>query len=152
MYHRLKIFTAAAFSIFIVVKLYCCKGIKAPAPHGIHGEYSFTSNTPVYTANGITKDSILRALAKENLVIKTGRLNDYDAPWDSLRYLIGGIPCGGQRVEAYVEFKDKRVANTAFQVLWFNAKPTKDNNEYQERTENYYKCFESLLNKKNLIR
>jgi len=152
MYRWLKIFTSSVFTIFIVVNLYCCKGIKAPAPDGIHGEYSFTSNTPVYTANGITKDSILKALIKENLVVKSGRLNDYDASWDSLRYLIESIPCGEQKIEAYVEFKDKKAANTTFQVLWFNAPPTKDHNEYQKRTQNYYKCFEFLLNKNELIK
>ncbi len=152
MYRWFKILTITAFAIFFIVKLYYCKGIKAPAPHGIHGEYALTSNPPIYTTNGITKDAIIKVLVKENLVVKSGRLNDYDASWDSLRYLIGNIPCGEQKIEAYIEFKDKKAVNTTFQILWFNAEPTKDNNEYQKRTENYYKCFEALLNKNKLVK
>lgn len=147
----LKISIGLAIAIFVVVKLYCCRGIKAPAPYGIHGEYSLVS-TPTYTANGVEKDSLLKLLTKENLIVKNGRVNDYDPPWDSLRYLVANIPCDEEKIEAYIEFKDKRARNTTFQVLWFNAEPTRDNKEYEKRAEKYFKCFESLLRKNQLIK
>jgi len=151
-YRNIKIIIGLAIPVFVIVKLSCCRGINAPAPLGIHGEYSLTSNVPIYKTNNINKDSVLKILSKENLNIKTGKFNDYGAPWDSLRYLIGNIPCDKQLIEAYIEFKDKRATNTTFKVLWFNATPTKDDKIYQKLTDSYYKCFESFLRKHNAIK
>ncbi len=139
------------FTALILVGIYCCTGIKTPAPLGIHGEYSSISYTPNYQTN-MSKDSLLLILAKENVTIKSGRLNNYDPPWDSLRYVLGNITCDNQKIEAYIEFKDKRATNTTFQVFWFNATPTKDDKIHEKLTTNYYQCFEALLKKNNLIK
>lgn len=150
-YKGLKIFIGLAIIVFLAVKLYCCKGIMAPAPSGIHGHYSSATYDPEYKTK-MSVDSFLTVLKKDGMIIKSGRLNDYDPPWDSLRYLIGNIPCDKQQIEAYIEFKDKRATNTTFKVMWFNAPPTKDDKIYQKLTESYYKCFESLLKSHNLIK
>lgn len=150
-YQNVKIIIGLAIAVFVIVKLSYCRGIMAPAPLGIHGIFSSISYDPNYQTT-MSMDSILMLLEKKNITIKTGRLNDYDAPWDSLRYVLGNIPCDKQQIEAYIEFKDKRATNTTFKVLWFNAEPTKDDKEYRKRTEAYYECFEALLKTNNLIK
>jgi hypothetical protein len=146
----IKVIIGLVIAFFAIWELSCCRGIMAPAPLGIHGHYSSTSDTPNYQV-GIGIDSILMLFSKANITIKTGRLNDYDAPWDSLSYVLSDIPCDKQQIEAYIEFKDK-TANTTFRVLWFNAAITKDDKLYQKLTESYYKCFESFLRGHNLIK
>lgn len=137
----------------ILIKLIGCLGIKSKAPKGIHGEFTLESSTSEYIANGLTKDSVLEILMQENLRVKNGRLNDYDAPFDSLRYLIGEIRCGNnEQIEAYIEFKDKTSKNTSFKIIWFNANPTKNDSEYDLRTKEYYDCFETLMKRCKIIK
>jgi hypothetical protein len=149
-YKEIKILLKLSMSIVFVAKIYCCTGIMAPAPNGIHGTYAVV-NPPVYEINGLTKDSMLIAFAKGNLIINSGRLNNYDPPWDSLSYLISNIYCGREKIEAYIEFSNKSDTNTTLKLVHFNALPTKDNEEYKKRVENYYKCFEDLLSTLRII-
>jgi hypothetical protein len=146
-----KYIIASIVTTLILVGVYCCTGIKTPAPLGVHGEYSSISYNPNYQAS-MSKDSFLLMLSKENVEIKSGRLNNYDPPWDSLRYVLGNIICDNQEIEAYIEFKDKKATNRTFKVFWFNAAPTKDDKIYEKLTANYYNCFEALLKKNNLIK
>lgn len=124
---------------------------KTPAPKGIHGEYALTNNSPIYQTN-LNKDSLLLKLTEEKLIVKPGQLDNYGAPWDSLRYLIDQIPCNQQKIEAYIEFFDSGRANTKFRVLWFNASTTTNNEVYEQLTRNYYECFEKLLKKYGIIK
>ena len=95
-------------------------GIMSPAPLGIHGIYSMVLNDRIYKVKA-PKDSILHVFEKEGLLVSKDRLNQYDPPWDSLRYLIGNVNCGNQKIEPYIEFeKLKRDGCTVFRVLWIN--------------------------------
>ena len=116
----------------------------APAPAGIHGTYSSTSYNPTYKAP-VSKDSLLKQLEAGKMLVKSGRLNSYDPPLDSLRYLIGNIRCDTGNVEAYIEFFDKKGPQSTFRVLWFNAAPTTDDKVYDRLTSSYYQCFEREL-------
>jgi len=133
-------------AIISLVSIYSCK-FKSPAPAGIHGEYSLTPDSYVYQANGINKDSVLSIFKMNDLKVTGGKLNNYDAPWDSLRYLIGNIPCDTQNIEAYIEFTDKKALN-----IWFNATPTDDDEKYEKLAKGYYECFEALLKKSGIIK
>jgi hypothetical protein len=115
-----------------------------PAPAGIHGTYSSTSYNPTYKAPD-SKDSLLILLEDGKMLVRSGRLNSYDPPWDSLRYLIGNIQCDTGRIEAYIEFLDKKEPQSTFRVLWFNATPTTDDKIYDRLTNTYYQCFEREL-------
>src|SRR5689334_9457942 len=95
------------------------------APPGIHGLYSLADYDLVYKTK-YDKDTLLSDLAKDGLVIKSGRLHDYDPPWDSLRYLIDNITCDKQKIEPYIEFhREKQKGFTTFRILWINAAPNK---------------------------
>ena len=137
-----------AIVIIVILQLFSC----TPAPHGIHGLYELDSNKNIYQANNLCKDSFLNVLVKEHIAVKPDTSLKYGAPWDSLRYLLGNIPCDSQHIEAYVEFKDKRANNVTFRLLWFNATPTKDDKIYQKLAESFYKCFDSFLKGHNLIK
>ena len=121
--------------------------IMKPAPPGIHGHYSLADYDPVYKTK-YDKDSLLKQLETDNLLIKSGRLNDYDPPWDSLRYLIGNVRCDTQNIEPYIEFRrEKQNGFTTFRILWINATPNEnyDTTLYQTMTREYYNCFEAIL-------
>lgn len=120
--------------------------IMAPAPSGIHGTYS--SNSPRNYELNKSKDSVIAIFERNGLSIKTGKLNDYDAPWDSLRYGINKFPCDKDIIEAYIEFAK---SGASFKILWFNGSPTDDERIYNLRVEKYYYCFESFLKANNLI-
>jgi hypothetical protein len=135
--------TAGSFWLVIYL-LKDCKGFMAPAPAGIHGTYSSTSYNPTYKAPD-SKDSLLILLEDGKMLVRSGRLNSYDPPWDSLRYLIGNIQCDTGRIEAYIEFLDKKEPQSTFRVLWFNATPTTDDKIYDRLTNTYYQCFEREL-------
>lgn len=123
--------------------------IMKPAPPGIHGNYSITGYDPVYKTSN-EKDSLLQRLEKDGLEIKSGRLHDYDPPWDSLRYVIGNIPCGTEKIESYIEFsKEKQDSLTTFRVLWMNAAPNEsyDTALYNTMARKYYDCFETILSR-----
>lgn len=124
--------------------------ILAPAPSGVHGEYSLNS-AKIYQTNK-SRDSVLFIFKKNGLVIKTGRLNYYDAPWDSLRYRIEKFSCGDDLIEAYIEFEKKKNSGSSFKVLWFNGPPTEDENNYSQRTQKYYKCFENFLQLNGIVK
>lgn len=143
-YNKIKILLKLSILIVFLAKIYCCTGIMAPAPNGTHGTYTVV-NPHIYEINGLTKDSLLTAFAKRNLIINSGRLNNYDPPWDSLSYLISNIYCGREKIEAYIEFSKKSDTNRTLKLVHVNALPTKDDEEYENRVENYYKCFEDLL-------
>ncbi|RYE55632.1 MAG: hypothetical protein EOP48_09795 [Sphingobacteriales bacterium] len=122
-------------------------GIMKPAPPGIHGLYSLRSYGRIYKTR-YSKDSLLGRLANDGLTIKSGRLHDYDPPWDSLRYLIDNVVCDTQKVEPYIEFrKEKERDSTTFRILWINATPNEsyDTTLYQNLTKKYYDCFETIL-------
>jgi hypothetical protein len=121
--------------------------IMKPAPPGIHGLYSSDDRDAIYKTN-LHKDTLLHELDKEGLVIKSGRLHDYDPPWDSLRYLIDNITCDTQRIEPYIEFrKDRANGLTTFKILWINATPnlSYDTAVYWTLTRKYYNCFDAIL-------
>jgi hypothetical protein len=121
--------------------------IMKPAPPGIHGLFSSADYNPLYNTK-YDKDSLLKYLEKEGLIIKSGILNDYDPPWDSLRYLVGNIRCDTQIIEPYIEFnKEKHNGLTTFRILWINATPNEsyDTTLYQTLTKKYYDCFEKIL-------
>lgn len=121
--------------------------IMKPAPPGIHGHYSLDQHNPVYKTKH-DKDSLLNMLRLEGLVIKSGRLHDYDPPWDSLRYLVDNIQCDTQKIEPYIEFqREKQNDFTTFSILWINATPNEsyDTMLYQTMTKKYYNCFEAIL-------
>ena len=127
-------------------------GIMTPAPLGIHGIYSLETSDRIYKSR-FQKDSLLHMLEKEGLIIKADRLNKYDPPWDSLRYLIGNVYCGNQSIEPYIEFKkDKEDGYTIFQVLWINAAPNAsyDTNVYKTLTIKYFRCLEEVLKRNNI--
>jgi len=118
-----------------------------PAPRGIHGIYSSANYDRVYKTK-LHKDSLLVDLEKEGLIIKSGRLHDYDAPWDSLRYLIDSVTCDTQRIEPYIEFfKEKQNGLTCFKIIWINAAPnlSYDTSVVPILTKKYYDCFEDIL-------
>lgn len=143
---------AGLFSILVVIfLLFSCRGFMKPAPIGVHGQYSLLEETS-YKTNNLSKDSILKILMLNDLSIKEGRLNKYDPPWDSLRYIIGNINCNAQLIEACVEFQDKNSITSTFKVLWFNAIPTNDDSVYKIRAKEYYQCFEAVLKKNNIIK
>ena len=118
----------------------------APAPSGIHGVYS--SSSPKNYQLNKSKDSVLSVFIEKGLLIKMGKLNDYDAPWDSLRYGIDRIKCDKDLIEAYIEFAK---SGSSFRILWFNGSPTEDERIYNLRVEKYYYCFEKFLKANNLI-
>lgn len=121
--------------------------IKKYAPPGIHGHYSLPDYDPVYKTK-YDKDSLLKYLEKDGLQIKMGRLNDYDPPWDSLRYLIDNIRCDTQNIETYIEFRrEKQKGYITFRILWINATPNEsyDTTLYQKLTKKYFNCFETIL-------
>lgn len=121
--------------------------IGKPAPPGIHGLYSLYDYNPVYKTKH-DKDSLLNLLKVDGLVIKSGRLHDYDAPWDSLRYLIDNIRCDTQIIEPYIEFqREKQNDFTTFKILWINATSNEsyDTILYQTMTKKYFNCFETIL-------
>ena len=121
--------------------------IMKPAPPGIHGLYSSPDYDLVYkSVHG--KDTLLHDFEKDGLLVKSGRLNEYDPPWDSLRYLIDNIICDTQKIEPYIEFrKEKQNGFTTFRILWINATPNEsyDTTFYQNMTRQYYDCFEAIL-------
>ncbi len=122
-------------------------GIMKPAPPGIHGLFLSADYDPLYKTK-YDKDSLLKYLEKDGLQIKSGRLNDYDPPWDSLRYLVDNIRCDTQNIEPYIEFhKEKQNGFTTFRILWINATPNEsyDTTLYQTLTKKYYDCFETIL-------
>lgn len=119
-----------------------------PAPPGIHGLYS-SDYDPVYKTTD-DKDSLLHDLEREGILVKSGRLHDYDPPWDSLRYVIGNIRCDTQLIEPYIEFfRGKQEGFTSFRILWINAAPNKsyDTTLYNNLTKKYYDCFEAILSR-----
>jgi len=118
-----------------------------PAPPGIHGLYSLVDYDPVFKTK-YEKDSLLEQLETDGLIIKSGRLHDYDPPWDSLRYLIDNVRCETQNIEAYIEFRrTKQDSFTTFRILWINAAPNEsyDTTLYETLTKKYYNCFETIL-------
>lgn len=121
--------------------------INKPAPLGIHGRFLAIDYNPLYKAK-YGKDSLLKCLEKDGLLIKSGRLNNYDPPWDSLRYLIGNIHCDTQIIEPYIEFnKEEHNGLTTFRILWINSSPNEsyDSTVYETLTHKYYHCFETIL-------
>ena len=127
-------------------------GIMSPAPLGVHGIYSFVQCDRMYKVK-IQKDSLLHAFKKEGFIVSADRLNKYDPPWDSLRYLISNIYCGNQKIEPYIEFKkEKSDGFTLFQILWINAAPNMsyDTNIYKMLTIKYYNCFEDILKRNDV--
>ena len=121
--------------------------IMKPAPPGIHGLYSLTEYDPAYRTK-YEKDSLLKHLEKDGLIIKSGRLHNYDPPWDSLRYLVDNIRCDTQNIEPYIEFRrEKQNGFTKFKILWINATPNEsyDTTIYQTLAKRYYDCFEAIL-------
>ena len=121
--------------------------IMKPAPRGIHGLYSLAGYDPIYKSK-YDKDSLLKYLKTDSLLIKSGRLHDYDPPWDSLRYLIDNVHCDTQTIEPYIEFhRQKQNGFTVFRILWINATPIEsyDTTLYQTLTKKYYDCFEKIL-------
>jgi hypothetical protein len=137
LYKRIAVLGALAFAVFIIVRLQHCRGFLSPAPLGTHGAYSLSRDL-VYTANKMTKDSVLEIFTADGLDIK------FDQPTGSGRCLVNNIPCNGVKIEAYIEFLDKPGTDAKFKVLWFNAESTDDDEEYQKRAEDYYECFEAL--------
>ena len=143
-----------AFFFFVLIVIFVGLFIKyAPrylaimktAPRGIHGLYSLADYDPLYKTN-YDKDTLLLELQKEGLLIKSGRLNDYDPPWDSLRYLIDNITCDTQKIEPYIEFRrEKQNGFTTFRILWINATPNENDDLYRTLTKKYYGCFETIL-------
>ncbi len=149
MLREIKLLLFVILSIIIFIDC-SCKGF-GYAPHGHSGCYS-RINDSIYKTTNLCKDSILSILESKNLVIKTGRLQSYDPPWDSLRYVISNIPCDTGSVEAYIEFNDKKSHNATIRILWFNSTPTEDDSLYLKRTEVYYRCFELLLKENNITK
>lgn len=127
--------------------------IKRPAPPGIHGLYSLHENDRTYTTT-FDKDSLLKFLETDGFEIKSGRLNDYDPPWDSLRYLIDNIKCDALIIEPCIEFhKVKENGFTEFRILWIYAAPNESNDTtlYHALTHKYYDCFESILKRHGVL-
>jgi hypothetical protein len=121
--------------------------IMKPAPEGIHGLYSLADYDPIYKTKD-DKDSLLKYLQMDGLIVKSGRLNDYDPPWDSLRYLVDNIRCDTQNIEPYIEFhKEKQNGFTTFRILWINSTLNEnfDSTLYRTLTKSYYNCFETIL-------
>ena len=121
----------------------------SPAPPGIHGEYSINELNGYYLTN-FNKDTLLKRLKLEGLIIKSGRINDYDPPWDSLRYLVDNIKCGNQKIKAYIEFgKVDHDSLTHFRILWINgpANTSKDTLIYNNIARKYYSCFGEIFKK-----
>src|SRR5579875_3593798 len=117
--------------------------IMKPAPPGIHGLYSLANYDPVYKTKH-DKDSLLKQLEIDGLIIKSGRLHDYDPPWACLRYLIDNLRCDTQNIEPYIEFRKEKQNNlTTFRILWINATPNEsyDTTVYQTMSKKYYNCF-----------
>lgn len=127
---------------------YSCKGF-GYAPHGHSGCYRRITDS-IYKTNNLCKDSILKILASKDLIIKSGRLQSYDPPWDSLRYIISNIPCDTDKIEAYIEFNDKDSKNATIKILYFESTPTEDDSLYVRKTEAFYKCFEQILKENNI--
>ncbi len=148
---KITLITTGIFTLLLIIYLFCFVGFMKPAPRGIHGNYSLDSSQ-VYTLNEITKDSILKVFSKEKLLVKSGRLNNYDVPWDSLRYYVGNINCDNEIIEAFIDFEDKKAINTTMKILWYNAEPTEDDDEYQKRAERYCNCFDAFLKRKKLVK
>lgn len=135
--------------ILIVILVDCsCKGL-GYAHHGHSGCY-LRINDSIYKTNNLSRDSILSILKSKNLIIKTGRLQSYDPPWDSLRYVISNIPCDTNKTEAYIEFNDKHSNMTTIKILYFISTPTEDDTVYLKKTEAFYKCFELILKENNI--
>jgi hypothetical protein len=128
-----------------------CRGFMAPAPAGIHGTFSSSSYNPTYKAP-VYKDSLLKAIAASQIIVRSGRLHSYDPPWDSLSYLLSNIPCDTGHVEAYIEFSNKKESQSTFRVLSFNASPIKDDEDYDRLTKHYYNCFETVLENYHVIK
>lgn len=123
--------------------------IMKPAPPGIHGNYSLAEYDLTYKTE-YDKDSLLHNLEKDGLDIRSGRLHDYDPPWDSLRYLVGNIRCDTQQIESYIEFrKEKQDGFTTFRILGMSATPNEsyDTMLYRNLTKKYYDCFETILSR-----
>jgi hypothetical protein len=126
---------------FITYLSFNWRGFKSPAPMGIHGTYSLDSTTFFTTAQ--TKDSMLFHFQNRGWNIKPGRLNEYDPPWDSLRYLVGNIKCDTTNIEGYIEFTKE--STTRFFVLWINAPPSDDDAVYEKLSHKYFDCLEDQL-------
>lgn len=128
----------------LIFSLKDCRGFIAPAPAGIHGNYSSASFYSTYKAL-VSKDSLLKTLEASKIFVRSGRLNSYDPPWDSLSYILGNIPCDTGHVEAYIQFSDKNERQSTFHVLWFNASPTTNDEDYDWLTKRYYNCFDEIF-------
>ena len=142
------------FIVLISTSWHYCRFL-APAPqgvHGIYGRYGRESDFSTYQIKNVTKDEFLDVLIKNGIIVKGERLNDYDPPWDSLRYILDHIPCDKLPLEAYIEFADKKNVNTTFNVIWCKSEPTMNEKEYLKIEAQCYSCFESFLRKYNLIK
>lgn len=135
----------------LIASIYTCnfRRIKDHAPSGVHGLYSLNKER-VFVTN-ISKDSVILLLATSGITINSGRLNEYDPPWDSLRYVFGNIICQGQNIKAYVEFSLKSIQPTTFKLIWIKSEPNINESEYNRITARYYECFEQILKENNII-
>lgn len=123
------------------------------APLGIHGHYD-TADDKLYKIQRFSKDSVLAVFREEGCVIMLdlyGGSKYTPPPQDSTRYTIKGLSCWKDSVNAYIEFGKDSCENTTLYVLWFDAAPTKDDEEYIILAKNYQYCFECLLKKHKLI-
>lgn len=134
LYKRLAVLGIVALLIFAGVGLKNCRGLLAPAPLGIHGHYSLDTDVS-YTIDNTTVDTFLGVFSKQGFVVR----NQYTG-W---RYLVGNIPCDQTKIEAYIEF-DTTTAVASFKVLWLNAEPTEDDEEYKRLAKTYFDCFDTI--------
>jgi hypothetical protein len=143
---RVKRFFVVVLVLSVFVTLFTCniRSFKNPAPSGIHGHYSLTGDLATYSTT-LSKDSVLHLFANNGLTVNNGRLNEYDPPWEGLRYVIGNVNCQRQAVDAYVEFSSKKIKPTTFKVIWIKSEPNLKENDYNRLAEKYHKCFRVIM-------
>jgi hypothetical protein len=152
MLKNIKVFTLLA--LVLAGLIFCVKyfskqfDIMKPAPQGINGLYKLSGYQDLLYTTKLNKDTLLAGLEKDGLSIKRGKLNTYDAEWDSLRYLISNITCDTLRIEPYIEFqRDIKKDVLSFRILWINGTPnlSYDTTVYNSLAKKYYDCFEAIL-------
>lgn len=141
---RAKIVTIVSVILIVFLGVRALRNVRflAPAPKGIHGQYSLDAVALVFKARATELGEFLSNLNGLNL--STSELGNS-------RYLIGGIPCDGKEIEAYVEFDSVKISPVEMKVLWINADPTEDDDEYETLTRVYNGCLEAVLKKNNLV-
>lgn len=139
--------------IFIVLPaiLVLCAGvwiynsicIDCPEPAGVNGVYRIPSD--YYFQYSISKDTLVKEFTNRGIKVSEAPLGEHGSPAANNRYLLDSLTCNDLKAEACVEFVRGSAFPSLMKVIWFKAKPTKDDKVYHARVDQLYGCFGDLV-------